>query len=351
MALPLSIIGIFLWLLLLFYTLLVFLRMKLYDWGWFKTCNIESLVISVGNIQLGGTGKTPFVDFLARELLKAGYQPIVLTRGYLRKNTEPVFIMGNEEGHRLQPSDIGDEPFLLGQNLPDVPIGIDPNRCRMARQLLKKYPDGILILDDGFQHRRIPRQLDIVLIDVSRWSEFPFLFPITYFRDIKRSLLRADIIILTRTEYSLNKTNRVYQYVISKYTTTVFKCNTIPVSLIDLANGHEIELKHIKGKSVAVFAGIGNFEQFFYTVKNLGCSICWFRKFSDHYFYRESDLEEINEIARNRNAEMLITTQKDAVKLRNFIQNFDSNIYFLKIHIRLDNEKKFWKMVNEYIIK
>lgn len=325
--------------------------MKLYDWGWFKKCSIESLVISVGNIQLGGTGKTPFVDFLASKLLKAGYQPMVLTRGYLRRNTEPVLIKGDEKGHHYQPSDIGDEPFLLSQNLPDVPIGIDPNRCRMARQLLKRYPDGILILDDGFQHRRIPRQLDIVLIDVSRWSEYPFLFPITYFRDNKRSLQRADIIILTRTEYSINKTSRVYQYVSSKYNATVFKCDFIPVSLINLENGREIGLVNIKGKSVAIFAGIGNFEQFLYTVKNLGCSICWFKKFSDHYFYRESDVEEIVEIARNRNAEILITTQKDAVKLRNYFQDFNSNIYFLKIHIRLDNEKNFWKIVNEYIVK
>ncbi len=344
----LRIVGILFFPLVMLYTFIVFCRNKFYDWSWFRSCEVNAPVISVGNIQTGGTGKTPFVEYIVQNLLNRRYLPIILSRGYLRKNKEPL-IVNQSNRSEIGLIDIGDEPYLLKENLPTVPLGIDHDRCRISKKLLQKYPDGVFVLDDGFQHRRLPRNIDIVLVDVTRWSFVPLLFPLTYMRDVKSSLKRASIIVLTRIKHSLKKTRRLRHLFITKYQKPVFLGEFQLKSVMKIIDNQEISLSKIAGKKIAAFCGIGNPDQFFELIKDIGCHLCWEKSYPDHFVYKNSDIEEIIKKSFSYGAEFIVTTQKDAVKIIDFLDKLNTDIYYLKPEISINDEDKFWKLITDYI--
>ena len=344
----LRIIGILFFPLVWLYTLIIYLRNKFYDWGWFKSYSVDAPVISVGNIQLGGTGKTPLVEYISRMLMENGKSVAILSRGYRRKGKAGI-IVEDDPKLEITPDMIGDEPYLLKQNLPGVILGVDASRLRMARKILKRRRDVIFVLDDGFQHRRLRRDLDIVLIDVSRWSALPFLFPITYFRDVKYSLKRASCFVLNEQSEDKHKNTKLKEFLLDKYNRPIFHSSIITQYLVSLVDEIVIKIEDFPDKNIFAFAGIGTPVNFFMTLKNLGFNILGKKNFQDHHQYNLKDLELIEKSAKNCNAATCITTQKDAVKIKGLLKNQKYTppirFYYLRTEVIILEKTEFFNLL------
>ncbi len=340
MALIFRILGIIFFPLTLIHTLIIFVRNKLFDWGFFHSCQISTPVISIGNIQLGGTGKTPFTEYVVQKLLQFNLKPVILTRGYRRKDRNPVLI-DPKISKGFYSDQIGDEPYLLSRNLPGVTIGIDADRCRMAKKIYSEKPESVFVLDDGFQHRKLTRDVDIVLLDPTRWSKLPFLFPLTYFRDLKSSLTRAHIFIITRWKSDPEKSWQLKRKLISRYQKPVFLSNLKPIGLQNLNKDEKISLEEISQKKVIAFCGLASPHQFFKMLEENNARIVGKRVFKDHHYYNEREINSLIDMARKFDAEYIITTQKDAVKIRQQWLSGNQDFYYVRIIIQLDDEEKF----------
>jgi tetraacyldisaccharide 4'-kinase len=295
------------------------LRGRLYDRGWLPLERVDVPVISVGNLTAGGTGKTPAVALLARELLGRGLRPGVASRGY-RSGGDAA----NDEGR------------LLGQLLPGVPLVQDPDRARGARSLLSVV--DVILLDDGFQHRRLARDLDLVLVDATRPWGLPAiaggavceLLPRGLLRESPAALARADLILLTRAdqveERELDELSRQLEH----WAPGVPQARAVhrPLGLRSVGavgaagaagaaedGGEAPPLGELAGRTVDLVSAVGNPEAFERTVRALGAEIAEHRRFWDHHAYAPGDLEGLAADGR-----WLLTTAKDAVKLHGVVQ-------------------------------
>ena len=349
----LRIIAILFFPLVMLYTLVIYLRNKFYDWGWLKSYSVNAPVISVGNIQMGGTGKTPLVQYLSKKLMDDGYPVAILSRGYRRKGKKRI-IVGSDNIMEIHSENIGDEPSLLKQNLPGVMLGVDASRLQMAREILKQRNDVTFVLDDGLQHRKLRRDMDIVLIDVSRWSRLPLLFPITAFRDVKYSLHRATCIILNENiEQKQNIT--LNKFLLEKYGKPIFHARIEPQCFISLVDESEVNLEEFSDKKIFAFAGIGTPSSFLLTLKNLHLNIVGKKYFSDHHDYKIKDLETVQGSANRLGANVWITTQKDAVKIRDLLEKWkpasNVEIFYLQTELIIIEENEFVNLLKQILIE
>ncbi len=335
MAVPLRILGIVLFPLTFVYTVLIWLRNRLYDWGIFKTCTLDVPAVSVGNIQIGGTGKTPLAEYVARSFLDQGKTVAVLTRGY-RREYQDILLVDESNRAEVTPAQTGDEPFMLLQNLPGVVMGIGGDRCRAAQQVLEKYPDAVFVLDDAFQHRRMPRQRDIVLVDAVRWPAVPFLFPLTSLRDVKSSLKRAHSIILSRASLAPEKVDLLQKKFEKDFGVPVLRAEIIPHRVVAVSDEESFPPEELSGRRVAAFCGLANPGQFFDTLIKAGGNLIHRKSFPDHHAYSRAEIEIFCRKALEQNAQMVITTQKDAVKLRTLRYKADIKIFYLAIDLQIE---------------
>lgn len=333
-------LGILKWLLLPFGVLhwsAVWLRNRCYDWGICRSRRLAAPVISVGNIQMGGTGKTPLViallDWLRREGIAAG----VLTRGYGRQAGAPLVVGAAQSasGH-ADPARLGDEPALFLPHLPPGgALGIGADRHAVGRKLLQGHSLPLLLLDDGFQHRRLQRDLDICLIDVSRWSAHPFLFPFSYLRDIKSSLRRADALILTKgNDVSAARLQAQLQ---EKYRIPVWRGRYEAAGLETLPDRRAVDPESLKDAGIGAVCGIANPAHFKAQLAALGIRPVYQHFFPDHHRYTPQDLRQTLAEAEAAGAAQLIVTAKDAVKLRPLAPpERAGKILVLNIRFRID---------------
>ncbi len=276
------------------------LRNRLYDWRWLRIETAPVPVVSIGNLTLGGTGKTPCVEFVARHVSERGFRACILSRGY-----------GAVEGPN-------DEALLLEENLPDVPHLQGPNRAELARLAIEELDSEVLILDDGFQHRPLARNLDLLLVDATRPWGFGYLTPRGLLRERPTELRRAHAVILTRCDL-------VGREVIADVRKGTLRfAPGIPIAQtrllpISLGNGPDEThpLKEVEGRPIAAFCGIGNPDAFFETLRRIGCDLRATRDYPDHYRYTRSDVEDLQQWAQEQpRGGIILTTQKDLVKLR-----------------------------------
>ncbi len=278
----------------------VSLRNRLYEYGWKPSQQAPVAVVSIGNLTLGGTGKTPCVEYVARLYRQYNLRVAILSRGY-----------GSSEGRN-------DEALVLEENLPDVPHLQGADRAGLARTAVEELESEILILDDGFQHRRLKRDLDLVLVDATNPWGHGYLFPRGLLREPLRSLRRADLVLLTRCDQVDEKMRVRIQKTIASH------ARNLPVALTthkptELRNSEQntASLEILKTRPVAAFCGIGNPHAFRQTLADLGAAISDFRIFPDHYAYTRADVEELRGWAEGQaNESIVVTTQKDLVKLR-----------------------------------
>ena len=304
-----------------------------------KPDRLPAKVISIGNITLGGTGKTPAVIALAREARKRGLNPCVLTRGYKGRATDTCFI-SKGEGPMLNAEQAGDEAFLMAEALRGVTVVKGSDRFRagiMAMEydqlaIVNLPQSRLFLLDDGFQHWKLHRDIDIVLIDATNPFGNGRLFPEGTMREPFSALKRADIILITKSDIAGEWTVYDITDEIRKYNENapVFKAFHKPAAIVNSAGeteGPEI----LKYKKVYTFAGIANPAYFQASLRSIGAEIIGFRKFRDHHLYTQKDIDEIK---REAGGHEIITTEKDLVKLREL--ELPENISALRIEFTVD---------------
>jgi len=258
-------------------------------------------VISVGNITVGGTGKTPFIEMLARLFQNKGLKPAILSRGY-----------GSAEGS------FSDEYLVLQENLPDVPHYTGPNRYLSGVKALEKENPDVFLLDDGFQHWQLKRDLDIVLIDALNPFGYGRLTPRGMLREPLGALKRADIFVITRSEQVDERILAVLKESLRRFNATaaIAVSSHEIVSLRNIGNRKSHKLDFIKGEKILGFCGIGNPRAFHGILKHLGADVVSFHPFRDHFKYGGEIIQLMADEAKLLECKALVTTQKDGVKLR-----------------------------------
>ena len=336
------------------YRVIVAVRNFLYSKGRLKTYRVNATVISVGNITVGGTGKTPLVVWLCKFLLQKEFRCAVLTRGY-KTHTQ---IRGmRDEGRGMRDEGRGmrdegrwtrderretkiDEPAILAEGCPQARIIVNPDRVAAATEAVNKFGAKALIMDDGFQHRRLHRDLDIVTIDATCPFGCGRVLPAGLLREPVTALKRADAVVITRCdqvcETELSETEKRLRQINPDM--IIARSVHKPICA-RFADGKEIGIEQLKGKRVFAFCGIGNPQAFSGTIKNIGAEAVGFKIYDDHYHYTIEDIADIEEQAGRVKAELILTTQKDWTRIigdfRFPISDFQSPIPFAYLAIEL----------------
>ncbi len=276
----------------------VVLRNAGFDIGIRKAHRADVPVVSIGNLTTGGTGKTPFAAYIARWLAERGQRVCFLSRGY-----------------RAETGQVNDEALVLAQLCPDVPHLQNPDRVASAQRAVAQWNSDVLILDDGFQHRRLARDLDIVLIDAANPWGYGHLLPRGLLREPFTGLRRADLVVITRVDQaSDDHLNAIRKRIADHTTVDCVEVSFPPARLINAA-GAMADIDSLLGQPLAVFCGIGNPSAFRTTVEALGLTIAAFREFPDHHFYTPDDVAQLTRWAADSGATASLVTQKDLVKL------------------------------------
>lgn len=321
---------------------------------------LGTLTVSVGNITAGGTGKTPVVELLARTLAARGRKCAILTRGYKSKPLRHPQVWLDKDGRRLRripkiasdgtnrklnPHYAGDEPFMLARNLDGVAVLVDKDRVKSGIFAIEQLGSNTLILDDGMQYLKLRHEIDIVLVDCG----FPFgtgaLLPRGTMREPRSSLKRASYIILTKSGgkpqdeliATIRKYNRVADIIVT---------NHAPAYLENIFTKERKELSFLEGKYVACLSGIARPESFECLVEQQGAHVEIRRRYPDHHWFDQQELETFVERCADRALDAIITTEKDAVRFLK-PEEMDVPIYFLRIEIDiLEGRDKWDRMID-----
>ena len=282
--------------------------------GWLKSRRLGRPVISVGNLSAGGSGKTPIVALIAEILLRYGYRPAILTRGYRRERGASLLALAPQQERSPDPRKTGDEPALLARKLPAVPILVCSDRYCAGRYAEKCFGADVHILDDGFQHFALARDLDLAAVDVTQELSDGALLPAGRLREPPTALARADMIVLTRVE--LQNPAPLERFVRSiNPRAQIFHCSTALRALNKVGGNQTKPPETYRGVPLCAFCGIGNPQGFFSDLRGWGYTISSEAIFRDHHLYTEKDLEQLLKKARACSAVAMITTEKDVMNL------------------------------------
>jgi tetraacyldisaccharide 4'-kinase len=296
--------ALLLWPFSLLYGSIMQIRNWLYDNGLLKQHQLNCTVISVGNIRVGGTGKTPTVLCLAEFLRARGLMVGLLSRGYGRTSEGPVWVSDGRDV-LVGPEGAGDEPLLMARAL-DVPVLVDSNRVRGGRMMLERYDLDVIILDDAFQHRRLYRTMDIVTMAGNREMGNGWCLPAGPLREFQRNLRRADVVWINQTVPHVKGHETRTDEIVARYE---------PDSIVD-GSGRVLPVT-LSGKRVLAFCGLASPERFRNTLEQLGAVVHSLMSFPDHHRYQDRDLDRLEQQFRESDCEWLITTEKDWVKISN----------------------------------
>lgn len=303
-------------------------------------------VVCVGNITTGGAGKTPAVLWLTEQLRERGHSPAILTRGYRRVSREPIVIAA--PGEHLPRLATGDEPQIFLRRA-DAPLGIGANRYQVGKKLLERFPADILLLDDGFQHWRLARDFDLVLID----ALMPFgerdLVPLGRLREPLDALARADAFLLTRSSAKGRLRGIEATLRAINPDAPIFRSKVVPISWVDAANGAERAVADWQPESSLAFCGLANPNSFRQTLRALGIKAKAFWPFRDHHVYAPADLRRLEEFARSVEARVLLTTEKDFCNLEPdwYLSIRQTPLHWLKIGTEIENGDDLVKLILE----
>ena len=302
-------------------------RNLLYTLGILRSHAAGVPVVSIGNITTGGTGKTPLVIWLCNYLQNKGVHCSILTRGY-----------------KTAPDQITDEPALLARACPDTDVIVNPNRVAGAKKAVRVHQAEALVLDDGFQHRRLKRNLDIVAVDATCPFGYGRVLPAGLLREPKRGLSRADAVIITRFDQADAEQMRRLEQEIRKIAPNIpiAKAAHIHTAAVTFQN-EKIGLEELRSKRIFAFCGIGNPDAFFRCLEQNGLSLAETQIFDDHHAYTQEEMKEIFERARGCEAEMILCTQKDWVKSA-LLSPEDKDVVFAYLAMELDFLEGFDKI-------
>ena len=383
-----------LWLPAKLYEIAVRLRVAAYETEYRKQKRLRAVVISIGNISLGGTGKTPMVEYIARYIKSEDHSVAILTRGYARESSgmrvlndprrlhdprrlpntdkrgltdadergslENLAGGSNGNGVALQPSEAanvnshreyGDEPLMLARALPDVPVIINKNRYEGGLWAERELGAEVLVLDDAYQHLGLARDLNILLLDATD----PFggfeMVPFGRLREPLYGIKRADAVIITRANrpFDQGQTGAIIKYFCGDKVPVMYVYSSI-THLRHLETGEVYEAKQFEGWNAAVMCGIGNPHAFSDDILQLGMNIVSENFFSDHHAFTQEDMERVTRAAREAGADAIVTTEKDAVRLE-AIKCGDVPVYSAQLEIQSEDEVRLKSLLLRTLIK
>lgn len=315
-------------------------RNHLYDRGVFGTYELGPRTISVGNITTGGTGKTPLVAYIATILAERGDNVCILTRGYGRRDPKKRILVSDRTQILESTADTGDEPYELASKLlGKASVIADRNRVSAAEFAKRSFGVTHFILDDGFQHRRAKRDVDIVCVDATNPFGGDQMLPAGRLREPVENLSRANAIVVTRADLVDDLLALRSQLSGLAPDAKLFSA-TSKTRVVDPKTGAATDAT---GRKIFAFCGLGNPDGFFRLAKRNGLELIGSKTFRDHHVYTRSDIAEIDKMARDAGADVLLTTAKDAVKLTEF--SFEMPCRVLEIEVELDDPEAFAAML------
>ena len=326
----------------------------LYEAGILTTRKLDCCVISIGNITVGGTGKTPTAQRVAMMIKNMGYRVVILNRGYRSHWNKPLGVVSDGEKIYMTSYEAGDEAYLMAKMMPGVPVVIGKNRDVTGSYAVEKLQAEVIIMDDGYQHWQLKRNLDIVLVDTLNMFGNGCLLPRGILREPLNHLDRADMFLFTKSDQSSQLTRTSLTDNIRRYNTEapIVECIHHAKEFVEIADWYKgiqqnrLPLEDLKGKRVMVFSAIGNPSSFEQNVSGCGLEIVEAIRYPDHHDYGMLEMQYIGERASELNADALITTGKDAVKIpTEFIYfNRDIPLYVMNMDIMVTrNEEIFDK--------
>jgi tetraacyldisaccharide 4'-kinase len=324
-------------------------RIWLYDKRIFRPRALGCLVVSIGNLTCGGTGKTPVVEVFAKTLAQKGRKVAILSRGYRskdrtlyekfiavfksKKKEVPPRVVSDGKNLLLNSLTAGDEPYMLASNLKNVVVLVDKDRVKSGRYAISEFEADTLILDDGFQYLDLKPRLNIVLVDSKTPFDNHHVLPRGLLREPIKNIRRADYIFLSKSDGSprikhlksfIRKHNRKAE---------IIECCHKPLYLEDVFNSDlQIELNFLKGKKIAALSGIANPHSFEEFLEDFGAKIVCFERFADHHRYEQQEIIDFINRAARFGAQAVITTEKDAVRIPR-LDRRDIPVYFMRVEI------------------
>ena len=316
-------------------------RLSLYRRGTFHSNKLERPVISIGNITAGGTGKTPLVEHVAGIIAAHGKKVCILTRGYGRKDPHLQVIVSDGYDVLASPTEAGDEPYLLATRLLGRAAVISSaDRVAAAREAIKDFGADCFVLDDGFQHLRVARDLNVVTIDATNPWGGGSLLPYGRLRETPEGLSRADCVVLTRCDQVVSVDDLRDE--VNRLTggRPLFESSMRTVRISPLKNGYEPPESSTR---VAAFCAVGNPSSFFAAIRSSGFEPVLEKSFPDHHVFSQDEIDRLLHSASEAGANCLLTTAKDAVKLRSL--SFSLPCHVLEIEIDIDGSDEFERLV------
>ena len=309
------------------YGFVVKTRIFFYKKGILKCVRLPVPVISVGNITVGGTGKTPVVEYIARYLQAQGKRVAILSRGYAASI--------RQEDSFTDKGICNDEYLLFKENIPDIPNILNKDRIKGGLEAIKRFQAECLVLDDGFQHLCLARDLNIVIIDALNPFGHEEIIPRGMLREPLKGLKRADMIMLSHVDQCSRDKVVVLTNRLREITGAVPVIETVhkPICLESTKDTTQLDINCLRGKRAFVFCAVGNPVSFRKSVENLGAEIAGFRVFPDHHVYTLSELQELNAEAKSIKPDAIVITQKDRVKIGNNLLIWEFPLWTLKIEI------------------
>lgn len=334
------------------YELGALVRAVAYETGYRTPVRLDQPVISVGNVTLGGTGKTPIVAHIAAYLRDQGYATAVLTRGYGRRNTDRVVLTG--EAGLPEPDAVergGDEPALLARELTGVPIVVDARRGAAGQWAARELGTEVFVLDDGFQHMQLARDVNLLVLDATDPFGGLRMPPLGRLREPLQAMRRADAVIVTRSDRPFDEAaiERVVRGTCRPGIPIFYSWHDIE-ALRPVFGGDERSSQSLRGRKVGVLTAIGNPAVFVEDLQNIGMRVVSESLERDHHSFSEGDLARAIAASRSAGAEALLTTEKDAVKLER-LRQVDFPVLAVRIGFRSDDEGQLLSVVMKAVLR
>ena len=349
------------------YSFIMNMRLALFEHRIIRSKTLGCQVISIGNLTVGGTGKTPVVEVFARALQQNGRKVAILSRGYKKAETpiseqlvnlltfktraqEPPRVVSDGNRLLLDSEMGGDEPYMLATNLPNVCVIVDKDRVKSGRHAIQKLGCDTLILDDGFQYLKLKHRVDIVLVDRTNPFDNGFVLPRGLLRESARHLSRATFIFITKSPGDGSPELRQQIHALNDQA-EIAECRHTPRHFQNVFTGERKPLDFFGGRKVAALSGIAAPRGFEETIERLGGELVHRKRFADHHRYTQQEILDAINAARDRGAEAIVTTEKDAVRLP-LLERRDVPIYFLRVEIELlSGEEDFNALIERLCFK
>ncbi len=324
------------------YGLGVRLRLIGYNVGLFRIRSLPTYVVSVGNITVGGTGKTPFVAMLAEWASENGIGAAILSRGYKGKTSHDFLVVSDGTKVLATSDDAGDEAVLLAKKVSSIPVLISKNRYLIGNLALRRFNPELLLLDDGYQHVSLHRDLDILLLDARRQFGNEWLLPRGPLREPLKEIERADLIVMTKCAVECNG-NGMVDFLRKNFPgKPIFRSAHLPDQVIFPLDSRTYPPDFLSGKKVVAFAGLAHPDDFLDMVKGLGAHVIHFKAFSDHHSFTQDEIGKLASWKKVSEGDFLLTTEKDWVRIDGRVDvGADIAVLTIKVGLLSDSDTFF----------